>query len=158
MKPVITNLTTPKALFYFLTCRADKVYIENDQAARSSNVTGSVVEVDEANDWCIVLMESARTRNGVGETARVTIHLQKLPRFWFPVKIGDTIEYELAESAGQTTARSARFVAFADRSFDEVDDFFSTTLESFSTPVVDQVLDEVLRGKESPFFKIERLT
>ena len=121
-------------------------------------MTGRVVEVDKANNWCIVFEESAKPRSGVRETSGVRIHLQKLPRFWFPVKIGDTIEYELAESAGQTTARSARFVAFADRSFDEVDDFFSTTLESFSTPVVDQVLDEVLRGKESPFFKIERLT
>ena len=132
---------------YNLLCRADKVYIENDHAAKGRNPTGVIDDVDVGSDICVVLRESTDDRRRVSEPTRVLVPLPKLPRFWFPAKVGDTIEYELAESTGVPAARSAKFVAFANRSFAEIEEFFSTALDSFSMKIVDQVLDEVLRGK-----------
>jgi hypothetical protein len=119
------------------TFRADKVIIDHVDVKLNNGV---VVRVNE--NECFV--EATQPR---GIPLTVSVHLQKLPRFCFPVKVGDTIKYELAKAPGAPSAKSAVIVNLAERSIEEVLKFFEDSAESFSTRNVDQVLDEILRSK-----------
>ena len=67
-------------MLFSLLFRAEKVYIESDQATGFNNSSGVVIEVDEDADAFYVLKESTKTRSGYQEPTRVEIHLQKLPK------------------------------------------------------------------------------
>ena len=106
-------------------------------APASSGIAGQVIGTEEDH----YLVQSLRFQ----ENAEV--HRDKIPKYCLPIKVGDSIEYELAEAPGNPSARTAKLTKLVERSVREIEDFFKKTIQSLKTSLVDQVLNEILPGK-----------
>jgi hypothetical protein len=130
---------------FFMTCklynikglffRAYKVFVVSPPA--SSGIVGQVIGI-EGNHFIVQCLKNH-------ETAEV--HREKLPKFCLPIKVGDSVEYELAEAPGNPSARIAKLTNLTERSYEEIKEFFKKTTQSLKTSLVDQILNELLPGK-----------
>ncbi len=103
----------------------------------SNWIVGQIIEID-VNHYIVQSLQSFEMAE---------IHREKLPKFCLPIKVGDCIEYELAEAPGNPSARIAKMTKLTNRSINEIEKFFKKSIQSLKTSLVDQVLDEVLPGK-----------
>jgi hypothetical protein len=103
----------------------------------SSWIVGQIIDTD-VNHYIVRSLQSY-------EIAEV--HREKLPKFCLPIKVGDCIEYELAEAPGNPSARIAKMTKLTDRSINEIEKFFKKSIQSLKTSLVNQVLDDILPGK-----------